>query len=84
MEKIRSGGVYCSNCKKCICQPRLRKNYQKESWIICEECNVTEVLRMTFRPTEDSLITDFYIKYKDIPMLINELIRAMKKLEEKC
>ncbi len=35
---IRSGGVFCDICDKCICQPRKRKNFQRTSYITCDDC----------------------------------------------
>ncbi len=75
MDKIRSGGAYCTNCKKCITPPRVRKNFQKEWWTICEDCE-PDVLKVIFRPCEDAPLTNFNVKFKHIPMLIKELERA--------
>lgn len=72
----RSGGVYCEACKKCISQPRKRKNFQPESWIICDECH-PDMFRFTFVPREDSITTDFKINRKDIPALIQLLLKSL-------
>jgi hypothetical protein len=40
----------------------------------------SDILRVTFRPREESLMTDFRVKYEDVPLLIKHLI---KWLEEK-
>lgn len=44
-EKIRSGGVYCDQCKICISAPRIRKNFQPESFIICHVCEIKDPFR---------------------------------------
>lgn len=75
--KIRCGGSYCKSCKKCITPPRLRKHYVEEWWTICEECE-EDVLRVIFKPREDSLTTDFHIKYEDIPLLMEFLLSQKK------
>lgn len=33
-----------------------------------------DILRVTFSPREGSLLTDFEIKYEDVPMLVQLLI----------
>lgn len=33
-----SGGVWCSECKKCLSQPRRKKYAQPETFIVCEDC----------------------------------------------
>jgi len=77
----QSGGVYCKLCKKCICQPRKRKNWQPECWMICEECGI-DVLTVDYRPSEDSLDTHLKVKYKDIPGLI-DLLTLYYNIEKK-
>lgn len=79
-QKIRCGGQYCEVCKKCIKPPRLRKTYQEDWLTTCEECDV-DVLRISFRPREESLMTDFKIKYQDIPLLIKELEYWIRKVD---
>ncbi len=74
-EKIRCGGHYCEVCKKCISVPRLRKNYQPDWWTVCQECEY-DVISITFLPGEDCLWTDFKVKHKDIPSLIQLLIKS--------
>lgn len=73
----QSGGVYCKHCSKCICPPRKRKNWHKESFILCEECQDDSV-HIVFRPREESLETDFFVKHEDIPVLIQSLATAYR------
>ncbi len=75
-QRIRTGGHYCTECKKCTNPPRIRKHITPEYWHICEECGV-DVLRVIFRPREEALLTDFKVKYQDIPALIKELQRIV-------
>ncbi len=75
----QSGGVYCKLCKKCIYQPRKRKNWQPEYWMICEECDV-DVLNVDYRSREEALLTHFKVKYDDIPGLIDLLEKFLLKI----
>ena len=78
-DKIRCGGVYCSECKKCICQPRVRKYLREEFFMICDECE-KDVLTLDFCPNETALLTHLKIKYKDIKILIKELTRIDREI----
>jgi hypothetical protein len=80
VDKVQCGGIYCSECKKCICQPRIRKYLQQEDWMICEECG-KEVLSLIFRPRKESLLTSLKVKYHDIPALIKELQRIFIEIK---
>ena len=80
-EKVRCGGHYCEVCKKCTQQPRLRR-YIPDYWHVCEECE-TDVLHVTFRPREENLMTDFKVKFQDIPLLIRHLIDMRNPLKVK-
>lgn len=82
MEKIKSGGVYCSQCKKCLAPPRRRKEFRPESFILCDDCDIN-ILRITFRPRYESLLTDFKVKYEDIEGLIHTLTKVWHKLKSK-
>lgn len=73
----RSGGVYCENCNKCLAQPRKRKEFRAASYILCEECH-SDVLQVAFRPSEESILTNFKVRHKDIPGLIVMLQRFCK------
>ena len=81
-EKIRSGAHYCEVCKKCTRPARLRKNFTPDYWHVCEKCE-TDVLHVTFRPREESLMTDFKVKFQDIPLLIRHLIEMRNPLKVK-
>ena len=71
-QKIRCGAQYCEVCKKCLKPARLRQTYQEDWWTICEECE-SDVLQVSFKPRQESLMTNFKIKYQDIPFLIKQL-----------
>lgn len=86
-EKIKwlpSGGQYCEKCKICIQPPRARKNFCPEYWTLCDKCK-ENTLHIAFRPSEDSLLTDFYIREEDLPLLIENLSRIKcSKNRENC
>jgi len=42
-----------------------------------------DTLRVTFKPREDALLTDFHIKYQDVPALIQMLMDCRLRPQEK-
>ncbi|HEY3526297.1 MAG TPA: hypothetical protein VGK47_08880 [Nitrososphaeraceae archaeon] len=74
-ERIRCGAHYCKICKRCLRLPRKRKNFQPDWHTICAQCGPT-ILHMTYVPEHEGLETDFFIDFKHIPKLIEELSNA--------
>jgi hypothetical protein len=43
-----------------------------------KECK-SDILRVTFRPRKESLMTNFKVKYQDVPLLIKYLIKWVEE-----
>lgn len=48
MEKVISGGVYCKECNRCLSRRRKRKNFQPDSYIICDLCENDKISSCDF------------------------------------
>ncbi len=79
---VRSGGVYCEKCNKCLTYPRKRKNWQPISYIICDECDF-DVTEVNFCPNENSIKTNFKVRNDDLHELIYYLVSVYNKSRDK-
>lgn len=81
-DKERSGGHWCDGCGICLQSPRKRKIWQAPYFITCDECLMNDVMEIYYSPQVDSLRTHFKIRKRDLPGLIESLIKQNSALDK--